>query len=82
MGLRHPVDLCGTATWWRRLIGSPKLQIIFHTRATKYRSLLREMTSEDQGSYESSPPCVDLTFQNICQSFSNLTFENICERAL
>jgi len=26
---------------WRRLIGSPKLQIIFHKRATKYRSLLR-----------------------------------------
>jgi len=28
-------------TGWRRLIGSPKLQIIFHKRATKYRSLLR-----------------------------------------
>ena len=26
------------ATGWRRLIGSPKLQIIFHKRATKYRS--------------------------------------------
>jgi len=25
-------------TGWRRLIGSPKLQIIFHKRATKYRS--------------------------------------------
>jgi len=31
-------------TGWRRLIGSPKLQIIFHKRATKYRSLLRKMT--------------------------------------
>ena len=30
-------------TGWRRFIGSPKLQIIFHKRATKYRSLLREM---------------------------------------
>jgi len=33
------------------------LQIIFHKRATKYRSLLREMTYKDKGSYESSPPC-------------------------
>ena len=43
-------------TGWRRLIGSPKLQIIFHKRATKYRSLLRKMTYKDKGSYESSPP--------------------------
>jgi len=46
-----------TGTGWRRLIESPKLQIIFHKRATKYRSLLRKMTSEDKGSYEFSPPC-------------------------
>ena len=45
-------------TGWRRLIGSPKLQIIFHKRATKYRSLLRKMTYKDKGSYESSPPCI------------------------
>jgi len=44
-------------TGWRRLIGFPKLQIIFHKRATKYRSLLRKMTYKDKGSYESSPPC-------------------------
>ena len=49
------VDITGTR--WRRLIGSPKLQIIFHKRATKYRSLLRKMTYKDKGSYESSPPC-------------------------
>jgi len=42
---------------WRRLVGSPKLRIIFHKRATKYRSLLRKMTYKDKGSYESSPPC-------------------------
>jgi len=42
---------------WRRLIGSPKLQIIFDKRATKYMSLLRKMTHKDKGSYESSPPC-------------------------
>jgi len=44
------------STGWRRLIGSPKLQIIFHKRANKYRSLLRKMTYKDKGSYESSPP--------------------------
>ena len=43
-------------TGWRRLIGSTKLQIIFHKRATEYRSLLRKMTYKDKGSYESSPP--------------------------
>ena len=32
------------ATGWRRLIGSPKLQIVFHKRATKYGSLLQKMT--------------------------------------
>ena len=46
------------STGWRRLIGSPKLQIIFHKRATKYRSLLRKMTYKDKGSYESWPPCI------------------------
>jgi len=46
-------------TGWRRLIGSPKLQIIFHKRATKYRSLLRKTTYKDKGSYESSPPCTN-----------------------
>jgi len=47
-------------TGWRRLIGSPKLQIIFHKKATKYRSLLRNMTYQDKGSYESSPPCISI----------------------
>jgi len=45
------------STGWRRLIGSLKLQIISHKRATKYKSLLRKMTYKDKGSYESSPPC-------------------------
>jgi len=44
-------------TGWRRLIGSPRLQIIFHKRATKYTSLLRKMTYTDNESYESWPPC-------------------------
>jgi len=45
-------------TGWRRLVGSPKLQIIFHKRATKYRALLLKMTWKDKASYESSPPCI------------------------
>ena len=44
------------STGWRRIIGSPKLQIIFLKRATKYRPLLWKMTYKDKGSYESSPP--------------------------
>jgi len=47
-------------TGWRRLVGSPKLQIILHKRATKYRALLRKMTYKDKGYYESSPPCTSL----------------------
>ena len=47
-------------TGWRRLVGSPKLQVIFYKRATKFRSLLRKMTCKDKGSYESSPPCTHI----------------------
>ena len=47
-------------TGWRRLIGSPKLQIIFNKRATKYRSLLMKMTYKDKRSYESLPPCNEI----------------------
>jgi len=39
-----------------RVAKTHKLQIIFHKRATKYRSLLRKMTYKDKASYESSPP--------------------------
>jgi len=46
-----------STTGWQRLIGSPKLQIIFHKRDTQYRSLLRKMPYKDKGSYGSSPPC-------------------------
>ena len=61
-------------TGWRRLIGSPKLQIMFHKRATKYRSLLRKMTYKDKGSYESLPPCntewhiLIIMFLSVCRS--------------
>jgi len=59
--LHHTAPHCTTlhhTTGWRRLIGSPKLQIVFHKRATNYRSLLWKMTYKDKGSYESSPPCI------------------------
>jgi len=57
-------------TGWRRLIGSPKLQIIFHKRATKCRSLLRKMTYKGKGSYESSPPCTIEQSMQIAYSFA------------
>jgi len=66
--LRHMHTLHIHVTGWRRLIGSPKLQIIFHKRATKCRSLLRKMTYKDKGSYESSPPCTC----NVCICLSHV----------
>ena len=57
-------------TGWRRLIGSPKLQVIFRKRATKYRSLLRKMNYKDKGSYGSSPPCIiDTWCRQMCILF-------------
>jgi len=56
--IMHYFTTRSSSTGWQRLIGSPKLQIIFHKRATKHRSLLRKMTYKDKGSYESSPPCM------------------------
>ena len=66
-----PLPNCYTRvkhTGWRRFIGSPKLQIIFHKRATKYRSLLRKMTYKDKGSCESSPPCMRVLYPSIRKS--------------
>jgi len=63
------VDITG----WRRLIGSPKLQIIFHKRATKYRSLLRKMTYKDKRSYESSPTCTVEGHVQVCYGSSART---------
>ena len=55
--------VCVCLRWLKtlRIRESPKLQIIFHKRATKYRSLLRKMTYKDKGSYGSLPPCLWLT---------------------
>jgi len=65
-GATHCNARCAGTTGWRRLMGSPKLQIIFHKRATKYRSLLREMTYKDKASYESSPPCRQSQSRTYC----------------
>ena len=51
-----------------RVAKTHKLQIIFHKRATKYRSLLRKMTYKDKGSYESSPPCSSFAGSSICSN--------------
>ena len=34
-------------------------------QATNFRALLRKMTYEDKASYGSSPPCSELTFENM-----------------
>jgi len=60
-----------TRTGWRRLIGSPKLQIIFHKRATKHSSFLWKMTYKDKGSYESSPPCMWHRTATHCQKLEH-----------
>jgi len=76
-------------TGWRRLIGSPKLQIIFHKRATKYRALLLKMTYKDKGSYESSPLIkLSITLikpQRALRIYTNqrrahLRYDKICEK--
>jgi len=58
-------------TGWRRLVGSPKLQIISHKTATKYRSLLWKMTYQDKGSYGSSPPCSRVLWPAAMQTHLN-----------
>ena len=70
-----------TRTGWRRLIGYPKLQIILHKGATKYRSLLRKMTYKDKGSYESSPPCMrgSHIYACHCNTLQHIGYDtNVC----
>jgi len=44
-------------TGWRRPTGCLQLQVIFCTRATNHRALLRKMTCKDKASYDSTPLC-------------------------
>jgi len=55
------------STGWRRLIGCLKLQVIFRKKATNYRALLRKITYKDEASYDATPPCIELTFENFYQ---------------
>jgi len=76
------IRLDNTVDWthpteWRRLIGSPKLQIIIHKRAIKCRSLLRKMTYKDKGSYESSPPCIHVSTDGEDRNSHNYDCQNI-----
>ena len=48
-------------TGWQRCIGCLKLQVFFRKRATNYRDLLWKLTYNDKASYESSPPCTQLS---------------------
>ena len=58
MNLEHTTfNVTKSTIGWRRLIGCLKLQVIFRKRATKYRALLRKLTSKGQAYYGSSPPC-------------------------
>jgi len=49
-------------TGWRRLIGCPHLQTIFHKRATKYSSLLRKMTYEQRDPMSLRHPVINTTY--------------------
>ena len=69
-------ELCDTG--WRRLIGSLKLQIIFHKRATEYRSLLRKMTYKDKRSDESSPPCITYEVCDVVYEVCDVIYE-LCD---
>ena len=53
----HITQSCLSSTGWPRPIACLKLHVIFRTRATNYRALLREMTYENKAPYGSSPPC-------------------------
>jgi len=48
-------------TGWRRLIGCLKLHVIFRTRASHLKALLRKMTYVDKASYDSTPPCTEIS---------------------
>jgi len=78
MCMRIYMYCVSTFTGWRKLIGSPKLQIIFHKRATKYRSLSREMTYKNKGSYESSPPYICFLCMRVCAYVHMQIFASAC----
>jgi len=73
-------------TGWRLLIGSPKMQIIIHKRATKYRSFLRKMTYKVRDPMSLRHPVCEysLTWTHsliwvLCVSvMCDMTFSSVC----
>jgi len=55
------IRIVSVYTEWRKVIGCLKSQVIFRTRASNYRALLRKMTYQDKASYDSMPPCSQLS---------------------
>ena len=60
--LQHTATHCNTLhtiddTGWSRLVGCPKLQVIFRKRATNYKALLRKIACEDKGFYDATTLC-------------------------
>ena len=68
--LRWLATLCKRTilhTGWRSLIGCLKLQVILHKRATNYSALLQKITYEDKASYDSTPPCIAESSQQLVE---------------
>jgi len=55
-----------TDTGWQKLIGSPKLQIIFHKRATKYRALLLKWPKKIRDPMSLGHPLSGVSFRCVC----------------
>ena len=61
------LSTCPQSTGWRRPIGCLKLPDIFRKRATNHRALLRKMTHKYKASYDSKPPCSNVSeFRHFC----------------
>jgi len=60
---------CRSSIGWRRPTGCLALLVIFRTRATNYRALLRKMTYKVKASYGSSPPSVRCSMKRVFGSW-------------
>jgi len=56
------------------------LQVIFHKRATNYRALWQKMTYEDMASYDSTPPCSQISGNSFTQNHAMQTRASERER--
>ena len=70
--MTHPYANLTHVQWltgWRRPIGCLKLQVIFRERATNYRARLRKMTYDDKASDDSTPPCTQMSYDDMTHSY-------------